>query len=425
MLVTSLCLLAIFTNTLAKTPSVCDGAPEYSQCSKNKECGCLHHSDTTHDRGICGLITLPCSAMSPCSMKGKTCRERNHICIRNPLCDFRPSCYPLSMATEEVCPPFNKTSTTTSAPSYSTSTQMLHPQCDWTRDGVVVLNQLNHPTGLFVDNDDGISIYVADSGNHRIVKWTPDDLMGSPVVILINGTGQLSYPRDIAINKKDGTMFICDKGNSRIVRWRENSTEGQTLLSNVECESLMMDHEGSLIASELNRDRVTKWHGIDEKESTQKVVAGGHGKGSALNQLNQARDIVIDEQDHSIYISDSDNHRIIKWTEGATEGIVVAGGNSKGNGTHQLAYPRGIALDGNGNLYIADTSNNRIVRWKQGAQSGTVIVSGELIGSGQQPPEPFGMTFDEHFHNLYVTDWANSRLLRFYIDGMGNCVTIT
>jgi sugar lactone lactonase YvrE len=297
-----------------------------------------------------------------------------------------------------------------------------HPSCDWTRDGVTVLSQLKNPTGLFiVEDDDDVSIYVADSGNHRVVKWTPNDSMNSPVIISINGTNQLSYPRDILVSKKDGSIFICDKGNERIVRWNKEATQGQTLLTNVECESLIMDKSGSLIAPQLNKDRVTKWQGIDETHSSEKTIAGGHGKGSDLNQLNHPRDIFLDEQDQSIYVSDSDNHRIIKWTQGSKEGIIVAGGNGRGNKHDQLAHPRGIALHSNGDLYIADTSNNRIVKWKQGAETGTIIVDGHLFGRGQHSPQPFGLVFDQHYRNLYVTDWANSRLVRFSIDGMGNC----
>ncbi len=44
-----------------------------------------------------------------------------------------------------------------------------------------------------------------------------------------------------------------------------------------------------------------------------RAMAGVYRKRSNLNQLNQPRDIFIDENDKSIYISDSANHRIIKW----------------------------------------------------------------------------------------------------------------
>jgi tripartite motif-containing protein 71 len=309
-----------------------------------------------------------------------------------------------------------------SRPSSSSSVEPFHPSCDWTRDGVTVLNQLKNPTGLYLDeNDDNISIYVADSGNHRVIKWSPDQLLNSPVITVINGSGQLSYPRDIVIDKKDGSMFICDKGNTRIVQWMNNSKIGEVFLSNVECESLLMDQQGSLIASELTKDRVTKWVKTNEMYSSERAIAGAYGKGSNLNQLNHPRDIFYDEKDESIYISDSDNHRIVKWLKGSKQGIIVAGGNGRGNGTHQLAYPRGVALHPNGDLFIADTNNHRIVRWTQQAKSGTVIVDGNFNDFRQLPPQPFGLIFDKNYHNLYVTDWANSRLLRFFIDGIGNC----
>jgi hypothetical protein len=44
--------------------------------------------------------------------------------------------------------------------------------------------------------------------------------------------------------------------------------------------------------------------------SSGKGIAGVYRKRS---NLNQPRDIFIDENDKSIYISDSANHRIIKW----------------------------------------------------------------------------------------------------------------
>jgi hypothetical protein len=53
-------------------------------------------------------------------------------------------------------------------------------------------------------------------------------------------------------------------------------------------------------------------------------VAGGNGEGNNLNQFNHPSYIFVDE-DHSVYVSDLMNHRVMKWMEGAEEGIVVAG----------------------------------------------------------------------------------------------------
>ena len=33
-----------------------------------------------------------------------------------------------------------------------------------------------------------------------------------------------------------------------------------------------------------------------------------------------------------IFVADYNNHRVVKWAPGATEGVLVAGGNGAGNG---------------------------------------------------------------------------------------------
>ncbi|CAF2193278.1 unnamed protein product, partial [Rotaria magnacalcarata] len=100
------------------------------------------------------------------------------------------------------------------------------------------------------------------------------------------------------------------------------------------------------------------------------VVAGGNGKGDGLNQLNEPTYLFVD-RDHSVYVSDNNNHRVMKWVEGAKEGIVVAEGHGEGSALTQLNHPHGIFVDTLGRLYVADMVNNRVMRWTQGATQGT------------------------------------------------------
>ena len=58
------------------------------------------------------------------------------------------------------------------------------------------------------------------------------------------------------------------------------------------------------------------------------VVAGGNGKGNRLDQLSNPANVFVD-RDHSVYVSDWGNHRVMKWMEGRKEGIVVAGGQGR------------------------------------------------------------------------------------------------
>ncbi|CAF2173560.1 unnamed protein product, partial [Rotaria magnacalcarata] len=57
------------------------------------------------------------------------------------------------------------------------------------------------------------------------------------------------------------------------------------------------------------------------------------------------------------------NHRVMRWTQGAKQGTVIAGGNGKGAGANQFSYPEGLSFDRHGNLYVADEWNHRVQRF--------------------------------------------------------------
>jgi len=103
----------------------------------------------------------------------------------------------------------------------------------------------------------------------------------------------------------------------------------------------------------------------------------------------------------------------MKWTEGAREGLVVAGGNQAGGNLKQLSYPRGVLVDRMGAVYVADSGNGQVMRWSPGATQGSVVVGGnDEENRGTQLDSPMGLSFDKHGH-LYVVDHGNSRVLKF------------
>ena len=72
-------------------------------------------------------------------------------------------------------------------------------------------------------------------------------------------------------------------------------------------------------------------------------------------------------------MSDQENHRVVKRIRGATEGIVVAGGQGLGKALTQFSRPEGLLVDASGTVYVADGLNHRIMRWSQGANEGSVV----------------------------------------------------
>ena len=284
------------------------------------------------------------------------------------------------------------------------------------------LNQLKYPYGIYVDDEEQC-IYIADAGNHRIVKWKLDG--GSDdgqIVAGGNGQGnridQLNDPRDVILDEKKKSLIICDSENRRVVRWalQNRNDDKEILIENISCYGLMMNENGDLFVSDWNQHAVKRWRkGEIGRKREGIVVAGGNGQGNQLNQLNSPTYIFIDGEE-TVYVSDFENHRVMKWLKGASEGIIVAGGQGQGNSLNQLNHPQGLVVNEVGDIYVADWGNNRIMCWSSGSKEGRVIVGGNGRGNGSsQLSLPIGLSFDVE-NNLYVADSGNGRIQRFRID---------
>ncbi|CAF0737105.1 unnamed protein product [Adineta steineri] len=316
------------------------------------------------------------------------------------------------------------TTTTITIRGSSNSSTNITANSKWIQNGITVaggnergdeLYQLGFPESIYIDDDDR-RIYITDYKNHRIVEWEYSS-KSSRVVAGGNREGnrsdQLSLPRDAIVDKQNDSLIICDRGNKRIVRWlRRNGTNGQTIISNIACNSLTMDNNGDLYVSDFVKDEIRRWK-IGDTNGI--IVAGGNGQGNHLNQLNGSTYIFVDE-DHSIYISDTQNHRIVKWTKNAKDGIVIAGGHGPGKNLTQLNHPSGLLVDQSGSVYVSDCYNQRIMRWLNGSKEGSIVVGGN--GQGAQSNKfafPRDLSFDQE-HNLFVVDQFNDRVQKFLID---------
>ncbi len=265
-------------------------------------------------------------------------------------------------------------------------------------------NELCFPYGLAVHDDQ--TMVIADWGNHRIVQWRIGDTNGQ---VIAGGHGQgnqlnqLNCPTDVLIDKETDSLIICDRGNKRVVRWsrRDGTTEGEILLNNIACWGLAMDDQRFLYISDIEKNEVRRYQ-MGQKNGT--IVAGGHGRGAGLNQLNEPSYIFVDQK-KTVYVSDIWNHRVMKWNKDAKEGIAVVQG-----------FPRGLFVDTSETIYVADYGNHRLMRWPKGATHGTAIAGGN--GEAEETSQlyyPWGLSVNQHGH-LFVADHSNHRVQRFALE---------
>lgn len=280
-------------------------------------------------------------------------------------------------------------------------------------------NQFVKPTGVFVDING--NIYVADSYAQRIQKWTPGATNG----ITVGGRGGInqnlalvSFPNSVFVNAS-GYIFITDTENHRILKWIEGDITGITVAGNPGYvfggsgpnqltfpSNVFIDAAGNMYISDSNNHRIQKWNNGASQGVT---VAGGNGSGNAPRQLYYPSFVFVDAVGN-IYICDSSNDRIQKWASGSSQGITVAGGNGHGNAANQLSYPNSIAVDALGFIYISDTGNNRIQKWAPGASEGITVAGGNGSGSGaNQLSSPRGI-FVDLSGSIYIADAENDRI---------------
>ncbi|CAF0718862.1 unnamed protein product [Adineta steineri] len=356
------------------------------------------------ETGVCGFLWPTCSRLLRCNSSDNSCLQPNTICVQHPQCDDFPLCYSVTMIGQNMCPPLeNKINLKWKQNATTVAGGNGHGQ---------QLNQLRDPVGIFIDQKK--NIFIADSLNDRIVEWKYTAKEGQ-IIAGGNGQGnrtnQLYHPTGVIGDQQNHLIIIADRMNRRVIQWVNQNQ--QILIDDIACWSLAMDKHGFIYVSNGFRNEVRRWK-MGEYNDEGVIVAGGNGYGNQLNQLSNPTFIFVDEE-QSVYVTDQNNDRVMKWRKDAKERTIVAGGNGYGGNLNQLSQAQGIIVDDLGQIYVADWGNHRIMRWCEGKEEGEIVV-GEN-GKGNQSNQlngPVDLSFDEE-GNLYVADHFNHRIQKFEI----------
>lgn len=98
------------------------------------------------------------------------------------------------------------------------------------------------------------------------------------------------------------------------------------------------------------------------------------GGGSGFSEFSSPSGIALDRTG-TMYILDTGNYRVVKWTPGQPVGYAVAGGRGAGSTIDKLSTSYAFCLDSLKNIYVSESSNHRISKWLNGNNATGILVS--------------------------------------------------
>lgn len=260
--------------------------------------------------------------------------------------------------------------------------------------------ELNYPRGITVDSNG--DVYVVDSFNHRIQKFSNDGNYITKWGSRGSGDYQFNYPHFIAVDK-DGYLYIADHNNNRVQKFTINGDFVMSLSSPLGYalpSGIAVDSDCNVYVTEYNSHRIQKL------TSNGVFITSWGGGGSGDGQFYRPYGVAVDKNGY-VYVAEWGNCRVQKFTN---DGTFICKWGSKGSGDGQFETATGIAVDQSGYVYVADHVNHRIQMF---TSDGEYLTKWGSYGSGNgQFAYPMQVSVETN-GNIFVADYAYHRIQKF------------
>jgi DNA-binding beta-propeller fold protein YncE len=275
---------------------------------------------------------------------------------------------------------------------------------------------LRSPSGVAVGDDE--DIYVADTGEDRLVKLSPTGRLLAEWGGTGSGAGTFRGPTAVTVNSH-GQIFVADSGNDQIQKLSPLGTPlGQwTGLHPDVATQMGRYHRPTSVAIGANgvqyilylTDPAWNWvAGIDDISGSERyfsfTTSGPPGGIAANDRGDFAATIPTAGR---IYLCRPNTYM------GATQPILEQECHGYGRGLFQ--DPEGIALDAHDDMYVTDRARDRIVKISPTGQ--LLSVWGSRGSSLGQFNAPIGVAVDRQ-GNVYVADTGNNRIQKLSTSGI-------
>ena len=285
-----------------------------------------------------------------------------------------------------------------------------------TRSAATTNNGLSQPRGVAVDSAG--NLWIADSGNNRVVRY--------PAAALNSATQPAA---DFVIGQKDLVSGTANGG-------------GQVSASGLNTPAaLLFDNQGNLYVADFNNARVLRFS-APLTANPNPAAAGVWGQNNFVSrgvpQQASASTLSapggISVGGGNLYVAVPRDNRVLVFPTATAVGAAAAsvlgqtdfvsvtanGGAAPLASPSTLAQPGDVKVDASGNVFVADTGNNRVLRFPSAAKTAsTVWGQSDFVSNGINQIKPTSINYPFHMaidyssapFALYVSDAGNNRVL--------------
>jgi sugar lactone lactonase YvrE len=167
---------------------------------------------------------------------------------------------------------------------------------------------------------------------------------------------------------------------------------------------MFIDDDQTIYVADTWNHRIIEWK---SDANNGQIVAGENGQGNRNDQLNRPTKVIVDKENDSLIICDGGNQRVVRWPR--------RNGRS-GETLISNIHCHDLIMDNDGYLYVSDIGKHEVRRWKMGETNGTIVAGGNGQGNRlDQLNDPRYIFIDED-HSVYVLDCYNHRVMKWVKD---------
>jgi tripartite motif-containing protein 71 len=264
-------------------------------------------------------------------------------------------------------------------------------------------------------------VYVADSDNHRIQKFTSTGAFLKWWGGDGNGEGQFKYPTHLAIDTNND-IYVTEElgfthGGPLRIRIQKFTVDGDFIrqwgedgIGDGQFDSpgrIALESDGNVVVVDSGNYRIQKFTSKGEFISKW----GRYEPGNDLH-LGIPVAIAVDSNNDN-YVSNAkyQQHLVKKFDRG---GNFIKEWGSRGTGDGEFDHPEEIAAFAGNSLLVTDSVNHRIQEF---SRNGLFVTKWGSYGS--QPSQfilPMGVAINKMNDMHYISDTGNHRVQRFHWD---------